>query len=159
VATVWIPPGTWIDWFSGAQVRGPQVRSIDVPLDRMPLYVRAGALVATQPEAATTPAGSAASLVLTAYPGARTGRATVYDDGGDGLAYLAGRSARIPVTQRRRGRRVTVTIGPERGRFAGLPSTRSWEVRVLGDGGAAVTRRVRAGVRKAVRVSVVLPQP
>src|SRR5205807_2023112 len=39
-ATVWIPPGTWIDYFTGARYRGPSVRTLSVPLSQMPVLVR-----------------------------------------------------------------------------------------------------------------------
>jgi alpha-glucosidase (family GH31 glycosyl hydrolase) len=129
--SVWFPPGTWTDWFTGERHRGPAVKRLSVPLNRMPVFVRAGGVVPTQPPVATTPAAPPASLVLTAYRG--RGGFTLYDDAGDGLAYERGEFARTRVTQRRlrRGRHV-VTIGRARGRFAGFPRRRSYELRLVG---------------------------
>jgi alpha-D-xyloside xylohydrolase len=42
---VQIPEGGWIDWWTGARIDGPAVVHADAPLGRLPLYVRAGALV------------------------------------------------------------------------------------------------------------------
>ena len=42
---VWFPPGTWVDWFTGERHRGPAVKELSVPLERMPVFVRAGGIV------------------------------------------------------------------------------------------------------------------
>jgi alpha-glucosidase (family GH31 glycosyl hydrolase) len=141
---VWFPPGRWTDVATGEQHRGPATKELEAPLDRIPLFARRGALVATQPAAPTTPAGSPGELLLTAYPG--SGRSVLYDDAGDGLAYLGRRgSSRIRLRQRRTRRAITVTIGAER-RFAGRPAKRTWTVTVRGVTRPA--RIVRVGGRR-----------
>jgi hypothetical protein len=120
---VWFPPGAWVDWFTGERHRGPAVEKLSVPLERAPVFVRAGAVIPTQPPLATTPAGSPPSLVLTAYRGKGSGR--LWDDAGVGLAYRGART----VFQQRDG---TLTIGAARGRFAGQAAARSYELRLVG---------------------------
>jgi alpha-glucosidase (family GH31 glycosyl hydrolase) len=44
--TFWLPPGTWIDWWTMAPVKGGQTITRDAPLDVLPLYLRAGGVVA-----------------------------------------------------------------------------------------------------------------
>lgn len=44
---VYFPQGTWIDYWTHEIVEGPQTRFVEVPLDAMPLYVRANALIPT----------------------------------------------------------------------------------------------------------------
>jgi len=41
----WLPPGTWVDWWTLARVEGGRSVTRDVPLDVIPLYQRAGTLV------------------------------------------------------------------------------------------------------------------
>jgi hypothetical protein len=96
----------------------------------MPVFVRAGGVVPTQPAVPTTAIASPAALVLTAYAG--SGGTTVYDDAGDGLDHLKGRYARTTIRQRRRHATTTLSIGPSRGSYAGKPARRSWEVRLVG---------------------------
>ena len=43
--TVYFPAGRWIDYYDGKVVRGPRTRSVVVPLNRAPLYLREGAVV------------------------------------------------------------------------------------------------------------------
>jgi hypothetical protein len=127
-AEVWFPPGTWVDWFTGERHRGPATRTLAVPLARLPVFVRAGGIVPTQPPVPTTAPGPPPALVLTAHRG--TGSATVYDDEGEGLAHERGRFSRTRVTQRSAGRRTTLTIGAARGPVA--PASRAWELRLVG---------------------------
>ena len=127
---MWFPPGVWVDWFTGERHRGPARKTLSVPLERLPVFARAGGLIPMQREVATTPAAPPASLVLAAHAG--NGRTTLYDDAGDGLDYLRGRFARTQVRQRRTRRASRLVIGPMRGSFAGRPSRRSWEIRLVG---------------------------
>lgn len=127
---VWFPPGEWTDWFTGKRYVGPSKETIDVPLERMPVFVRSGAVIPTQPELPTTPAGPPKEIVLTAYAG--SGRGSLYDDSGEGFAYEDGGYAITGFKQRRRGDSSTITIGAARGSFAGEPARRSWELRLVG---------------------------
>lgn len=43
--TVPLPAGTWIDWWTGEAVEGPLDNTVTVPLDTLPLYLRAGGIV------------------------------------------------------------------------------------------------------------------
>jgi uncharacterized protein DUF5110 len=72
---------------------------------------------------------------------AGTGRTALYDDAGDGLGYLKGRSARTVIRQAR-GKLV---IGAMEGRYAGRPARRSWEIRVIRG------RTIRTGPRSTRR--------
>ncbi len=47
---VYLPPGTWHDWWSGERLQGPRHLRLDVPLERLPLYVRGDSLLVTGPE-------------------------------------------------------------------------------------------------------------
>ncbi|NVB78077.1 MAG: glycoside hydrolase family 31 protein, partial [Kofleriaceae bacterium] len=42
---VTFPPGTWIDWWTGDVHDGGTTQSVDAPLDTLPLYMAAGAIV------------------------------------------------------------------------------------------------------------------
>ena len=46
--TVWIPPGKWTDvWHPHTTIVGPRKLTVDVPLDHIPLYTRAGSRLST----------------------------------------------------------------------------------------------------------------
>ena len=45
--TVWIPPGEWLDGWSGAAVRGPKTINVTQPADKIPMWHKRGALLVT----------------------------------------------------------------------------------------------------------------
>jgi alpha-D-xyloside xylohydrolase len=47
---VYLPEGDWVDYWSGKQFSGRQTIAVDAPLDRLPLYVRSGAILPKIPE-------------------------------------------------------------------------------------------------------------
>ena len=47
---VHLPQGAWLDYWSGAPLEGPLDTVVDAPLDRIPLFVRAGAVLPKIPE-------------------------------------------------------------------------------------------------------------
>ena len=53
--SVWLPPGDWIEWDSGATFRGPLTVQRSFSLGQIPLYVKAGSIIPMQP--ATTHTG------------------------------------------------------------------------------------------------------
>lgn len=142
--TVWIPPGTWVDYFTGARYRGPGVRTLSEPLSRIPVLVAGGAVMPAQPYVPNTSPGPSTTVILTAYPGARRGSFDLYDDAGVGFGYTRGDYSRTSISQTRRTGRTTLSIGPERGRFPGMPRARAWEVRLLAVG---LPRSVRVNGR------------
>ena len=132
---VWIPPGTWIDYFTGERFTGPTAIQLDVPLDRYPVFVRAGAIVPTQPAGLpTTSVGPQDPMTLTTWSGA-PGALDLYDDQGQGLAYRGSGFTTMHVTSNvTPGGCSSLEIAPARGTFAGAPATRAWQVRLVGIG-------------------------
>jgi len=39
------PPGQWVDWWSGETITGGMTHTVDAPLDRLPLMLKAGGIV------------------------------------------------------------------------------------------------------------------
>ncbi len=127
--TLWVPPGDWVEYATGRRYAGPQTVTTSVPLDRIPVLVRAGAVIPTQPLGARTSAAPARRLVLTAYPGAR-GTGALYDDAGSGFGYQRGELTRTTFTQVRSAGTTTLTIGKARGTFPGALRARTWDVQL-----------------------------
>ncbi|PAP82251.1 hypothetical protein B1759_00400 [Rubrivirga sp. SAORIC476] len=76
-------PGGWTDVWTGEAVPGGQRRTVDAPLDTLPLYGRAGGVVALDPPTLSTALSAPGTLTLWAFPG--TGTSSFYFD--DGLSY------------------------------------------------------------------------
>ena len=125
-SSVWFPPGTWTDFFTGETFRGPATRTVSGTPDHMPVYVRAGGIVAQGAGDVNVAHQDKSRLTLTAYPHA-SGTTSVYEDAGDGLGYRTGQYARIPARYTE-GRVSTMTVGPVAGRYPGEPATRHYTV-------------------------------
>ena len=126
---VWFPPGTWTDFFTGTTFTGPATRTVGATPEHMPVFVRAGGIVAQAPAAPNVASQPKDRLQLTVYPHA-SGATTVYDDAGEGLAYAGGQSARIPVhyVEGPFGPLNALVVGPVLGTYAGAPAARAYTV-------------------------------
>lgn len=129
---VWFPPGEWVDTFTGATHRGPGPKRIVVPLDRMPVFARAGTVVSRQPYTGQSNREQARELTLDVYPGA-DGGFTLYEDAGDGFGFARGESARTRLAWHESRRSATLSIGAAQGRYPGQPKQRRYEVRLATD--------------------------
>jgi len=47
---VYLPEGSWIDYWTGKCLEGRQTIVVDAPLDHIPVFVRTGAIIPTIPE-------------------------------------------------------------------------------------------------------------
>src|SRR5215213_10395763 len=81
---VYFPGGdNWVDWWTGKTYEGGREAEIDAPLDRLPLFARAGAVIPTQPVVQHTGEMKGAPLTLLVVNGA-DGASSFYEDAGDG---------------------------------------------------------------------------
>ena len=80
---VYLPAGEWIDFHTHEVIHGPAVRSLHVPLDVTPLYVRANALIPTTEPVEHIPDGPFSFVTFDAYllPGG-AGKFTLRDEDG-----------------------------------------------------------------------------
>lgn len=83
---VYLPGGPWYDFWSGEALHG-QIEA-DAPLERMPLYVRAGSVLPLGPVIQHTGEWPPEALRLHIYAG--DGESWLYEDDGLSLNYQAG---------------------------------------------------------------------
>ena len=113
---VFLPAGTWVDYWTGALAAGNRTVSVAAPLDRIPLFVRGGALLPTLADPGDTlaPAGDAtvheagAGLRVHLYPG------------GSGEVVILADGTRLSGTRTTRGYMLRIT-GPTRSYIVELP--------------------------------------
>ncbi len=123
---VWFPPGRWVDYFTGATYTGPSTVDIQVPLNRMPVFVKAGGIIPEQPGQSHVDADPSVPLNLKVYSGA-SGAFSLYSDAGEGSGYAQGQYAQTPITYQEGGSS-HVTIGADAGHYPGQLSSRSYTV-------------------------------
>jgi alpha-glucosidase len=83
---VYLPGGPWYDFWTGERHSGEV--SVAAPLERMPLFVRAGAVLPLAPVMQHTGEWPPDALHLHIYPG--DAESWLYEDDGHSLAYQAG---------------------------------------------------------------------
>jgi alpha-D-xyloside xylohydrolase len=104
------------------------------PIERLPLFVKAGAILPMGPVVQYAGEKPDAPLELRIYRGA-DGHFTLYDDVGDGYGYEKGERATIPMSWDDKSG--TLTLGARAGRYPGMPPTRQFQIVVVnGDHGA-----------------------
>ncbi|MEW2192989.1 NPCBM/NEW2 domain-containing protein [Streptomyces microflavus] len=131
---IYLPKGTWIDYWSGRTYEGPTtIGSYSAPLDTLPLFVKAGAAVPMWPGIRSYRDRTASSpLAWDIYPQGNTSF-TLYEDDGvtrqhrDGKYATQRADVRAPV---RGAGDVKVTINESRGSFTGKQSKRPYEFTV-----------------------------
>lgn len=124
---VYLPAGSWYDYWTDRVLRGPRWVTCAAPLDTLPLFVRAGAVLPCGPEVDHLDGPPDAALAVEVYARGQ-GSFELVEDDGETLAYRQGQVARTTLTQRESlagGRpRTTVELAAPRGRYAGMPRQR-----------------------------------
>ena len=96
---VYLPEGTWYDYWTGAQQRGGRMIHADAPLETVPLYVRAGAIIPMGPEMNYVGEKSTDPLTFDIYADAQgNAQGNLYEDDGLTPAYQNGVDRRTTVT-------------------------------------------------------------
>jgi len=130
---VYLPEGTWYDWWTGEAVEGGKTITRNVDLSAMPIYVRAGAVIPFDPIRQYTSQEIDEPTTLKIYRGA-AGQYVLYDDDGISLAYLMGDSLQIPIEWDDLAKRLTLesTTKPK--------AERTFRVELIPDG---ATKEIR----------------
>ena len=122
---VYLPDAKWYDFWTGSTVAGGHTINAIAPLDRLPLYVRAGSILPLGPDEEWATEKPADPIELRIYRGAN-GDFTLYEDENDNYDYEKGAYATIPIALGRCGH--TLTIGDRKGQFPGMLESRSFRV-------------------------------
>ena len=135
---VYLPAGAqWIDFETGQRHEGGQTITAAAPLQRMPLFVRAGSIVPRTVVQQYVDEQPEAPLTIEVYTGS-DGVFSLYEDNGRSYGYERGESARIPLAWNEA--RGELSIGAREGRYPGMPESRELRVRFVdgprGDNGA-----------------------
>ena len=86
---VYLPEGTWFDWWTGKKLEEKKWVEREVDLATIPLYARAGAIIPLDPVRQYTGEQVSEPTTLRIFPGAN-GTFTLYDDDGQTLGYRDG---------------------------------------------------------------------
>lgn len=126
---VYFPQAQWYDFWTGSAAEGGKFTDVPAPLERLPLYVRAGSIVPMGPEEEYASQLPGSPIELRVYPGAN-GDFTLYEDEGDTYNYEKGKYSTIPIHWEDSTH--TLSIGERKGSFAGMTENRTFNVAVVG---------------------------
>ena len=117
-----LPQGAWHDFWTGVSHVGPGEITALAPLDRLPLFVRGGALLPMGPPLASIPDGHVFDeLSIHAWP-PFTGETSVYDDDGRTRAYERGEFSRMLMECTQEEGRLRLRVHPTQGESTVRPA-------------------------------------
>jgi alpha-D-xyloside xylohydrolase len=122
---LYLPDAKWFDFWTGSTLQGGRTINAIAPLERLPLYVRAGSILPMGPDEEWSTEKTADPIELRIYSGAN-GDFTLYEDENDNYDYEKGAYATIPLHWDEGGH--TLTIGDRQGRFPGMLESRSFRL-------------------------------
>ena len=132
--SVYLPKTTWYDFWTGAKVEGGRRIEADAPLEKLPLYVRAGSIVPMGPTMEWSTEKPADPVDIRVYPGA-DGDFTLYEDENDNYDYVKGQHATIQLHWDDAAK--TLTFGARQGSYPGMPESHTFNVVVVSQGRGA----------------------
>jgi alpha-glucosidase len=115
---VYLPRGSWYDYWTNKRYSGRTMITVDAPLETVPLFVRAGAMIPTMPPANYVGEKPADPITFNVYPddqGRAAGR--LYEDDGTSPAYKRGMFRRTTVSARRAERGVATSVDSTEGQY------------------------------------------
>jgi alpha-glucosidase len=124
---VYFPQGTWIDYWTGRRITGGTTIRVDAPLETVPLFVRAGAVIPMGPEMDYVGEKPADPINFVIYPD-ESGQAstTLYEDDGVSPAYTKGVSRRTRVSVSKSGSGFQIDVAAPEGSYN--PGPRSFVI-------------------------------
>lgn len=155
---VYLPKGTkWFDFWTGEALNGGQMVTKEVPIDIIPLYVRAGSIVPFGPKVQYSTEKKWNNLEIRIYPGA-DGEFVLYEDENDNYNYEKGVYSTIKFTWDDANR--TLNIADREGTFPGMLKSRKFNIVVVdkenGTGSVQSTKFTKSvsygGKKKSVKL-------
>lgn len=155
---VYLPKGTkWFDFWTGEALNGGQLVTKEVPIDIIPLYVRAGSIVPFGLKVQYSTEKKWNNLEIRIYPGA-DGEFVLYEDENDNYNYEKGAYSIIKFTWDDAKR--TLNIADREGTFPGMLKSRKFNIVVVdkenGTGSVQSTKFTKSvsygGKKKSVKL-------
>ena len=136
---VYLPAGTWYDYWTNKKYTGGTMITVDAPLETVPMFVRAGAMIPTVPARNYVREKPDDPITFNIYPddkGEAAGQ--LYEDDGTSPAYKRGMFRRSAVSARREGQRFVVTVEKPEGQYD--PGSRKLNFTIKGSSSTVITR-------------------
>ena len=129
--SVYLPAGIWWERETSKSYLGSQSLNLFVPIDRVPVFVRSGAILPLQTFAGRVGSAPPHLLILEVYTGA-SGELDFYEDDGESLDYRRDRGSQRLFRLDCQGDYHRLTCDPIRGNYEGMPDERDFQIRWIG---------------------------
>lgn len=144
---VYLPAGTkWFNFWTGESLAGGQTLNVKVPIESMPLYVKAGAIIPMGPNVEYATQKTVEAIELRIYPGAN-GEFKIYEDENDNYNYEKGAYSTFNIKWNDQLKQLT--ISDRKGSFPGMQKQHVFNV-VLVKTGHGVNIDITANPEKSI---------
>jgi alpha-glucosidase len=127
--TVYLPRGGWYDFWTQERYVGPRGVEVEAPLDRLPLFIREGAIIPTGPVVQCADEMPLGEVTVLVYPSGAS-RFELYEDDGRTNAYQQGAYALTMITCHQDADRTIIEIAEPSGDSRVLPSNRCYILQI-----------------------------
>lgn len=114
--TVYLPEGQWVDYWSGEKFDGKKSILVLTPLTKLPIYIKAGAIIPMQPDMQYFGEKPVDPVTLDIYPSGNSSY-KLYEDDGKSLKYQDGEFAQTEIKCIETSQSVILDILPSEGKF------------------------------------------
>jgi len=125
--TVYLPEGTWFDYWDGTQYEGKKYYNIVSPLEKLPIFVKAGAIIPMQDEVKYDNKKAFGNITFEIFPG-ESSTYSLFEDDGISVGYMKGDFCETPVTLEDNGETIQIKVGKAEGEYK--PVERSYILKI-----------------------------
>jgi len=125
--TTYLPvaPAGWYDFWTNTRYSGGSAATADCPIDRLPLFIKAGSIIPFGPNQQWATQKPDAPYEIRIYPGADA-KFTIYEDDNETYAYERGQRATYELKWNDSTK--TLSIGDRQGTFPGMDVKRRLDI-------------------------------
>jgi alpha-glucosidase (family GH31 glycosyl hydrolase) len=125
--SIYFPGGKWIDYWDGKAYSGKTwLNGYKAPLDKLPLFVRAGSIIPMYPPMDYDGERPLDTLSLDIYPGEPSFTYKLYEDDGNTREHRKGIFATTGISVKESATRSIVTVNGITGRYKGMLKSRCY---------------------------------
>jgi alpha-glucosidase/alpha-D-xyloside xylohydrolase len=128
--TVYLPAGTWYDWWDNTPHKGGTTVKRKVDLATMPIFVRAGSIIPFDPVQQYLAQPVKEPTTLRVYSGS-SGEFTMYEDDGISQGYLQNKGTWTKLSWDDAAKKLTITAAPPAGVTNASTAEREFRVELL----------------------------
>jgi alpha-glucosidase (family GH31 glycosyl hydrolase) len=127
--SVYLPSGAWYDFWTQRRYEGMRGVEVAAPVDRLPLFVREGAIVPMGPVVQYSDEAPLTEVTVLIYPGASS-EFTLYEDDGLSNKYHAGAYAETTITCTKVEGTCSISVSPASGDGSLIPDGRVYIIKM-----------------------------